>query len=389
MTLARHQGVAQDATGNTLASPTIKVQGETDGAPLVQLYSDRAGATAIGNPFTGNADGTFEFHVVGGAYKITVTKGAEERIKRYVAIGTAAEYDVNDALTPGHRWTFDDETGDADPGTGLLRANNATFASITEIYIDDEDNAGNNVEDWLDALDDHGKSANRGTLWLQDPTDVTVFMELIVTGSVVDGTGYRKLTVTPVSGDVPANATELAGTFLPRGADGSGAWEFVGSVAGAGGTIDFTDIDNTYIAYKFVLDGIDLSTDAVLEILTDGNNGASFDVGASDYEWGYFRSNVTHLVAQDDADAQIVLGDDFGGGANELQNGIVYLYNPAASAQTTLSWHLAFVTTSGQVQIAIGGGRRSSAAAVNAIRFQASTGNIAAGTIHLFGLRAS
>jgi len=59
---------------------------------LVPLYSDRAGAVSISNPFT-DSTGTGRFHVEGSAYKITATKDTFVRTFRFVAIGLAAELD--------------------------------------------------------------------------------------------------------------------------------------------------------------------------------------------------------------------------------------------------------------------------------------------------------
>jgi hypothetical protein len=59
----------------------------------VSLFSDRAGASAITNPFTGTAEGLAAFHVAGGAYKITATSGAFSETWTWVGIGTASEYD--------------------------------------------------------------------------------------------------------------------------------------------------------------------------------------------------------------------------------------------------------------------------------------------------------
>lgn len=94
-TLARYQSFALDDAGNVLASPTVEVRNEATSA-LAPLFSDRAGASGMTNTFTGGSDGLIAFHVAGGAYKITVTKGAVTRIFRYVAIGTAAEADAID-----------------------------------------------------------------------------------------------------------------------------------------------------------------------------------------------------------------------------------------------------------------------------------------------------
>jgi len=116
-TLARWQAMAQDDAGNVLQSPTVEVRLESTNA-LAFLFSDRAGTVALGNPFTAALDGLIAFHVTGGAYKIIITKGGVQRTLRYVAIGTAQEYDAN--TTPGF-----------DPSVFALRANNLNdLASI-------------------------------------------------------------------------------------------------------------------------------------------------------------------------------------------------------------------------------------------------------------------
>ena len=50
--LARFQRTIVDTTGAIIASPTIEVRDQVTNA-LVSIYSDRAGASAISNPFTG------------------------------------------------------------------------------------------------------------------------------------------------------------------------------------------------------------------------------------------------------------------------------------------------------------------------------------------------
>jgi hypothetical protein len=89
-TLARYESDATDDAGNLLTSVTVEVRLESGG--LASIYSDRAGTSPLGNPYT-DADGHIGFHVAGGSYKITVTQGALSHIRRYVAIGLAAESD--------------------------------------------------------------------------------------------------------------------------------------------------------------------------------------------------------------------------------------------------------------------------------------------------------
>ena len=93
--LARFQRYVVDDTGDIVASPTIEVRDQVTNS-LVSIYSDRAGASALSNPFTGTAGGLVAFHVAGGAYKITATSGAFSVTWEWVGIGTAQEYDFTD-----------------------------------------------------------------------------------------------------------------------------------------------------------------------------------------------------------------------------------------------------------------------------------------------------
>lgn len=93
MVLARCNLVIQDEDGNIVDGATVTVQRESD-LVLVNLYSDRAGASSLGNPFIASDGAAAGFHAAGGAYKITAALGGFSRIWRYVAVGTAAETDV-------------------------------------------------------------------------------------------------------------------------------------------------------------------------------------------------------------------------------------------------------------------------------------------------------
>lgn len=114
--LARFQRTIVDNTGAIIASPTIEVRDQVTNA-LVSLYSDRAGASAISNPFTGTSGGLAAFHVAGGAYKITATSGAFTAEWTWVGVGTASEYDFTDVQD-----YIDNATNQA--GIGIVIDNN-------------------------------------------------------------------------------------------------------------------------------------------------------------------------------------------------------------------------------------------------------------------------
>jgi hypothetical protein len=95
MVLARWQATIVDDAGNVQPAASVTVREETSGNPLANLFSDRAGVVSTGNPITADADGFAAFHVAGGAYQITATKGSFTRTWRYVGVGTMGEEDFD------------------------------------------------------------------------------------------------------------------------------------------------------------------------------------------------------------------------------------------------------------------------------------------------------
>lgn len=193
MVLARWQATITDELGNIQPSAIVEVRREqTNG--LATLFSDRAGATPLGNPFTCGVDGFAAFHVTGGAYKITASLNGFSREYRYVGVGLASE---TDAVASGTPFLFDSAITDVDPGSGDIRFNNATLASVTQLFIDNLNSAGADISTFLDTFDDGGSTTNRGVITIQN-TDGSALFIATVTGTVTDGTGYRKVSVTPL-----------------------------------------------------------------------------------------------------------------------------------------------------------------------------------------------
>jgi len=243
MALARHEFTVTDEHGNIVTDAQVEVRLEVPGQPLASVFADRDGETPLGNPFTVDPDtAVAAFHVAGGAYRIRAFKTGFERIERYVGIGTASETDAGLlAVAVPATWLFDDATADADPGEGTFRLNNASPASATAAYIDNLSFGGASVSAWLDTFDDSGDATVRGFLTIFDPTaPTTSFRVYTVSGSVVDGTGYRKLTIAHVAGagsfvegmeyrfsfaqrgpvgEVPSSRTITSGTGLTGGGD--------------------------------------------------------------------------------------------------------------------------------------------------------------------------
>lgn len=254
MALARWQATIQDDQGNVLPAAQITVRREISGAPLAVLYSDRDGASPIGNPFNADADGFAAFHVAGGSYRIDAVSGSITRTWRYVPIGLAGE---SDAVTPGISWRFDSATADAAPTAGYMRFNNATLGSVTKLFISETNAQSADLSAWLATWDDGGSTLDRGTVVIQSQSGGSLFVGTI-TGTVSDDGSYRDISVTPVATLGAFVADEIVNIqFMRAGVDGSGDVSGPGSAGddnivtfnGTGGkTIQDSGVDITAIA---------------------------------------------------------------------------------------------------------------------------------------------
>lgn len=232
MALPGYQFTVQDEAGNIIPGAAVRVTLESDGS-LSTLYTDPNGSVLAGNPVYSDADGFVYFHVASGVYKIRVTAAGYDRTLRYVNLGTA----VTDGVTPGIKLNFNSADHLAtDPGAGQFKTNNATFASITALYIDNADVDANAITAILDSWDDTGSSSNRGTLELRNTLTPSIFGVFTVTGSVVDSTGFRTISVTPVVGN-GTWSDEFAMSFLRTGNTGAaGATGATGPTGTTGST---------------------------------------------------------------------------------------------------------------------------------------------------------
>lgn len=132
----------------------------------------------------------------------------------------AAGADGDDGVTPFLTFTYSTTTTDGDPGAGTFRLDHATIASATGAFIDNTEAGGASVTAYLDTFDDP-TSTIKGVLVLRGVTTPTAFAVFQVTGSVVDGTGYRKLTLTHVaSGGTFTNGETFALSFARTGDKG-------------------------------------------------------------------------------------------------------------------------------------------------------------------------
>lgn len=187
----------------------------------VSVYSSAALTTALSQPISSDSAGQFPLIWIDSANTpVTVAyedDSGQTQTYENVTASTAAAAAIVNAYAGAVSFEFSTTTTDADPGAGKVRFDNATIASVTNVYIDNTSLAGGSVTGWLDSFDDANTTTNRGTIAFRSLTDTSVFVLLKVTGAVTDGTGYRKIPVAYLSGSLPADATELVMGFAAAG----------------------------------------------------------------------------------------------------------------------------------------------------------------------------
>ena len=204
---------------------------------------------------------------------------------------------------------------------------------------------------------------------------------------ITSATGVPSLLAAGTTGQVLTATTGAPATWGAAPA-GSG-WVFLDSAtAAASATLDFAaNIDATYNLYAFVLSDILPATDnATFQVLTSANAGVSYDTGATDYSYAYTYQRTSSLSAAGSLGSpEVRIAISIGNTIAEVCNGILYLYNPSSVNYTQFSYSLTYAEGLSRHYTTFGSGTRNSSAAVNAFRFIFTTGNIASGTIRMYG----
>ena len=114
-------------------------------------------------------------------------------------------------------------TGDADPGAGKFRLNNATISSVTAMFIDDLEFNGTDVSAWIQSWDDVvGNDTNRGRIRISKANTLDTWMVFKVTGAITDANGYSKITLIYIdSAGTFANNDKTFVSFVASGEDGT------------------------------------------------------------------------------------------------------------------------------------------------------------------------
>lgn len=162
-------------------------------------------------------------------------------------------------------YTFDAASqADSDPGSGTIRANNATAASVTAFYMDDLDRLGADQSTAIDAFDASSSSGVKSTMYMEDLTSGERWTYDITAAS--DSSGYWEITVTHVAGTGSFASNNVAITVVPRGDAGSGLAALLNDTTPQlGGVLDTNDNQVRWSK------GSDLASATSLTIGSDGN----------------------------------------------------------------------------------------------------------------------
>lgn len=277
----------------------------------------------------------------------------------WVAFG----YDLQD---PGRGFTFSTTTIDSDPGSGVIRFNHATLASVTQLFVDNLDALETDVSAWLDSFDDIANAGARGVIRVEVTNQPTNWVTFNVTGAVTDGTGYRKVVVTHVASSGSfANAASVRVMFVPAGADGATPLGDMDSSVYDPGAVaaDVFDTDNhndglTNAVYTLVerskLAAIEAAADVTdatnvaaalgngLEALTTAEVDQLENIGAttiSAAQWGYLGGAgayaSTLLAPADEATFKAAVNLEIGTDVQAYNAGLAYLAGLAFTNEAT------------------------------------------------------
>ena len=126
---------------------------------------------------------------------------------------------ASEASATAPKYTFSTSTSMADPGSGILRYNDATVADVTAIAIDDltADTGNPDVEAWLKTFDD-STSTIKGWIRLVEPGTPANYAIFNVT-AIADNSGWVQLTVAHVDSNGTFGNTDSIRLFFSRTGD--------------------------------------------------------------------------------------------------------------------------------------------------------------------------
>jgi len=193
------------------------------------------------------------------------------------------------------------------------------------------------------------------------------------------------------------NSSVTGITVLANASDGI---TFISSqTASASASLSFTGLNSTYKAYKFVFTNIRPATEnASFGFQGSTDNGSNYGVTITSTAFRAINredgadSGLAYVTASDLAQSTSLqrIADEANGDADQGVSGSMQVFNPSSTTyvkhfiSTTNFAHLGVQPYSENHYIA---GYMNTTTAINAIRFNFTSGNITAGKISLYGIK--
>jgi len=203
----------------------------TDIGTVAGISSDVTTVAGISSDVTTvAADGTDIGAVAGISANVTTVAGISSDVTTVAGISG----DVSSVAAQVIGYDFSTTTAMADPGSGNVRFNNATVASVTAIAIDDLDKNGVDQSAYIALFDDSTNTVKGTLVFRTGGGDVATFN---ITG-LTDNSGWFQIAVTHVASS--GTFADGEDTFIgftragDKGADGAGS----GDVSGPGSATD-------------------------------------------------------------------------------------------------------------------------------------------------------
>jgi len=244
---------------------------------------------------TGAISGTTEFILQDGA---TESRKAASEIDL-----SAMNNDIQNIMGT---YAFDATTTAGDPGAGAIRFNNATPASVTNLYIDDLEDNGN---DWGWIL---SNLASNDILVIKSHVDAADYLIVQVNSGPTDNTGYWTVPVTVLFSGALPTATDLLNIEVQWFSQGT-AGTVTSVTAGTGlvnsGSASAVVLDFDFSELTDMTGSISGTTEFILQDGTTESRKA-----ASEIQLQFFDNSIAEFVSENDtlvvADWNWVLDED-------------------------------------------------------------------------------
>jgi hypothetical protein len=244
---------------------------------------------------------------------------------------------------------------------------------------------GANVTIPAGSLTISGTSSAAGSIFLAEDTDNgTNSVQIIAPASIASN---RVQTLPDKDGTFAMTSDVTGGGWVPIKTITASTVATVDFVNGSAGVV----LDGTYKAYAIAFSSVvPASTAVAFHVRASTDSGATY-LSTNQYDYAYARllSGGTSGFVDDTAQAQIIIAENWNDGvAARTCGGVFYIFNPADGTYwKNVSFNVSNGNGSSVVIGAHGIGGIRTTSAVNAIRFLASSGNIASGTFTLYGLK--